>query len=169
VSNGASTGHQWHHTVIRKTAALPALSATPPTVAVIDTGVDYTHSDLSGKVFLGLNVVANNFDPFDDNLHGTHVADIIAAKAGNNIYGEGVCPNCKILAVKVLGANGFGTSFGVAAGMHYAHTVVTNPVTRVLNMSLGGSFSLLIATEVDHIKAAGKVLVVAAGNSNTTK
>lgn len=168
VSNDPGTGHQWHHTVIRKTAALPALSATPPTVAVIDTGVDYTHSDLSGKVFLGFNAVANNFDPFDDNLHGTHVVGIIAAKAGNNIYGEGVCPNCKILAVKVLGANGSGTSFDVARGMHYAHTVVTNPVTRVLNMSLGGEFSLLIATEVDHIKAAGKVLVASAGNDNTT-
>jgi hypothetical protein len=85
VSNDAGTGHQWHHTVIRKTAPLPALSTTPPTVAVIDTGVDYTHSDLSGKVFLGKNSVANNSDPFDDNGHGTHVAGLIAAKAANNI------------------------------------------------------------------------------------
>lgn len=168
VSNDAGTGHQWHHTVIRKTAALPALSATPPTVAVIDTGVDYTHSDLSGKVIPGRNSVANNFDPFDDNGHGTHVAGLVAAKAANSIYGEGVCPNCKILAVKVLGANGSGTFFEIADGMHYAHLVVTTPVTRVLNMSLGGPSSLLIATEVDHIKAAGKVLVAAAGNSNTT-
>ena len=168
VSNDAGTGHQWHHTVIRKTATLPALSATPPTVAVIDTGVDYTHSDLSGKVLLGKNSVANNFDPFDDNGHGTHVAGLVAAKAANNIYGEGVCPNCKILAVKVLGANGSGTFFDIANGMHYAHVVVTTPVTRVLNMSLGGPNSLLLATEVDHIKAAGKVLVAAAGNNNTT-
>lgn len=104
VSNDAGTGHQWHHTVIRKTATLPALVATPPTVAVIDTGVDYTHSDLSGKVLLGKNSVANNVDPFDDNGHGTHVAGLVAAKAANNINGEGVCPNCKILAVKVLGS-----------------------------------------------------------------
>jgi subtilisin family serine protease len=168
VSNDAGTGHQWHHTVIRKTAILPALSATPPTVAVISTGVDYTHSDLSGKVFLGKNSVANNFDPFDDNGHGTHVAGLVAAKAANSIYGEGVCPNCKILAVKVVGANGSGTFFDVANGMHYAHLVVTSPVTRVLNMSIGGPNSALVALEVDHIKAAGKVLVVAAGNSNTT-
>lgn len=167
VSADGGTGYQWHHTVIRKTAALPALSATPPTVAVIDTGVDYTHPDLAGKVILGKNVIDNNFDPYDDNSHGTHVAGIIAAKAGNGGYGEGVCPNCKILAVKVLDASGSGTDFDVAAGMHYAHSAATSPATRVINMSLGGTGnSLTIATEVDHIKAAGKILVAAAGNSN---
>ena len=168
VSADAGTGHQWHHTVIRKTATLPVLVATPPTVAVIDTGVDYTHSDLSGKVILGKNSVANNFDPFDDNEHGTHVAGLVAGKAANGFYGEGVCPNCKILAVKVLGADGSGTFFDVADGMHYAHTVVTVPVTRVLNMSLGGPLSALVALEADHIRAAGKVLVAAAGDNNTT-
>jgi subtilisin family serine protease len=168
VSGDTGTGHQWHHTVIRKTAALPALSATPPTVAVIDTGVDYTHPDLAGKVILGKNSVANNFDPYDDNGHGTHVAGIVAATAANGMYGEGVCPNCKILAVKVLEADGSGTFFDIADGMHYAHTVVTTPATRVLNMSLGGLTSLTVATEVDHIKAAGMALVAAAGNDNTT-
>ena len=100
--------------------------------------------------------------------HGTHVAGIIGAKVGNHIYGEGVCPNCKILAVKVLDATGFGSFFDVADGMHYAHTVVTTPATKVINMSVGGANSALIATEVSHIKAAGKVLVASAGNDNLT-
>ncbi len=168
VSADAGTGYQWHLTVIRKTAALGVLSATPPTVAVIDTGVDYTHPDLSGKVFLGKNCVTNNFDPYDDNGHGTHVAGIIAAKAGNGQYGEGVSPNSKILAVKVLSASGSGTFFDVAEGMKYARTAVTTPPTKVINMSLGGPASALVAAEVLAIKNAGKVLVAAAGNSNTT-
>lgn len=168
VSADPGTGYQWHQTVIRKTAVLPALSLTPPTVAVIDSGVDYTHPDLAGKVFLGMNVVANNFDPYDDNGHGTHVAGIIAARAANGGYGEGVCPNCKILAVKVMRADGYGLIFDIAIGMHYAHTVVTTPATKVLNMSLGGGDSALFRQEVDHIKAAGKVLVAAAGNSNSS-
>ncbi|MGR8932325.1 MAG: S8 family peptidase, partial [Gammaproteobacteria bacterium] len=168
VSADAGTGYQWHHTVIRKTAALPALSTTPPTVAVIDSGVDYTHPDLAGKVFLGRNVVAGNFDPYDDASHGTHVAGIIAAKAGNGGYGEGICPNCRILAVKVLDSAGEGTNFDVAVGMHYAHTVATSPPTRVFNLSLGGPASAMVATEVDHIKAEGKIVVAAAGNDNTT-
>jgi subtilisin family serine protease len=167
VSTDPGTGYQWHHTVIRKTAPLPALSTTPPTVAVLDTGVDYTHPDLSDRVILGKNSVANTFDPYDDYGHGTHVAGIIAAKADNGQYGEGVCPNCKILAVKVLNSEGWGTFFDIADGMAYARTAVTSPPTKVLNMSLGGSSnSTLIANEVAAIKDAGKVLVASAGNGN---
>ena len=168
VSTDFGTGFQYHLPVIRKTATLPALIATPPTVAVLDTGVDYTHPDLSGKVLLGLNAVANNMIPYDDHGHGTHVAGIIGAKAANGIYGEGVCPNCKILAVKVLGADGSGSFFDIAQGMAYARTVATTPPTRVINMSLGGPASSLIATQVLALKTAGKVLVAAAGNANTT-
>jgi subtilisin family serine protease len=168
VSQDPGTGYQWHHTVIRKTADLGTLSSTPPTVAVIDTGVDYTHPDLSGKVIHGKNCVADNNDPFDDNGHGTHVAGIIAARAGNGQYGEGICPKCKILAIKVLNADGTGTFFDVACGMENARTKSTTPATKVINMSLTGSKSTLITNEVDAIKVAGKVLVAAAGNSNTT-
>lgn len=168
VSTDFGTGFQYHLPVIRKTAVLPALSATPPTVAVLDTGVDYTHPELSGKVILGRNTVANNMIPYDDHGHGTHVAGIIAAKAANGTYGEGVCPNCKILAVKVLGPDGSGTWFDIAQGMAYARTVTTTPPTRVVNMSLGGGASSLIADQVLALKNAGKVLVAAAGNSNTT-
>ncbi|MGR8935031.1 MAG: S8 family serine peptidase [Gammaproteobacteria bacterium] len=169
VSNDKGTGYQWHHTVIRKTAALPALSTTPPTVAVIDTGVDYTHTDLAGKVFKGKNTVANNNDPFDDNFHGTHVAGIIAAKAGNKFYGEGVCPNCKILAVKVLDYRGSGSWFDVAEGMAYVVSKrnAFTPKVRVVNMSLGGGFSSAIADQVLAIKNAGMVLAASAGNDNT--
>ncbi len=169
VSADPGTGYQYHLTVIRKTATLPTLSTTPPTVAVIDTGVDYTHPDLLGKVFLGLNAVAYNSDPFDDNGHGTHVAGIIAANAANGDYGEGVCPNCKILAIKVLDASGSGTWFDVAAGMAYVRTgPARTPAVKVVNMSLGGPDSSLIRAQVDALKAAGIVLVAAAGNDNTT-
>ena len=168
VSSDSGVGYQWHHTVIRKTPNLGVLSGTPPTIAVVDTGVDYSHPDLHGRVFLGKNSVASNLDPFDDNGHGTHVAGLAAARAANGVYGDGVCHLCRILAVKVLGSDGFGTFFDVADGMHYAHTRVTSPAVRVINMSLGGASSLLVATEVDHIKAAGLALVAAAGNDNTT-
>ncbi|WP_295400610.1 S8 family serine peptidase [uncultured Thiocystis sp.] len=171
VSPDPGTGFQWHHTVIRKTAVLPVLSATPPTVAVIDTGVDYTHPDLAGKVIKGKNSVANNFDPYDDYHHGTHVAGIVAAKSANGSYGEGVCPNCKILAVKVLNSAGSGTSFDVANGMAWVVSVKGNPTygsPKVVNMSLGGSASTLISTQVTAMKNAGMILVAAAGNSNTT-
>ena len=170
VSTDPGGGFQYHLAVIRKTAALPALSATPPTVAVIDTDVDYAHPDLAGKVILGLNAITNNSNPFDDNEHGTHVAGIIAAKGGNGAYGEGVCPTCKILAVKVLDATGSGTDFDVALGMAWTVTNrnTTTPPTKVVNMSLGGAASATIAEQVLAMKNAGMVLVAAAGNDNTT-
>jgi len=166
VSNDPVTGYQWHHTVIRDTAAMGTLSTTPPTVAVIDTGVDYTHPDLAGKVLLGKDTIDGDMDPFDEHSHGTHVAGLIAAKSGNAQYGEGVCKNCKILAVRVLDANGSGSDWSVAQGMAYARTYTASPAVKVINMSLGGSYSSLIATQVAAIKTAGKVLVAAAGNEN---
>lgn len=138
---------------------------------MLDTGVDYTHPDLSGKVILGRNCIENNFDPFDDHGHGTHVAGIIAAKATNNMYGEGVCPNSKILAVKVLAGTGSGSYFDIATGMAYTRSVAASitPRVRVINMSLGGyGNSSLLSTEVLAIKNAGLVLVAAAGNDNTS-
>ncbi len=171
VSSDDGTGYQWHLTVIRKTASdLPALSSTPPTVAVIDTGVDYTHEDLENKVVKGKNTVANNMDPMDDNGHGTHCAGVIGAEAGNGDFGEGVCPNCKILAVKVLRGDGTGTFIDVAEGMKYARTYSNGgiPPVKVISMSVGGPSSALIASEVLAIKNAGKILVAAAGNDNTS-
>jgi thermitase len=135
---------------------------------VIDTGVDYTHSDLAGKVFFGRNCIFNNFDPFDDAGHGTHVAGLAAATAGNGQDGEGVSHLSKIYATMVFNSFGFGTFFQIACGMHDAHLAVTSPPIRVGNMSIGGPASALIATEVDHWKAAGKLLVVAAGNDTNT-
>jgi subtilisin family serine protease len=168
VSGDPATGYQWHHRVIRKTASLGTLSTTPPTIAIIDTGVDYSHSDLAGKVIRGKNCIHDNFDPFDDHGHGTHVAGLAAATAANGQYGEGVSHFSKILAIKVLDEFGSGTFFQVACGMHFGHQASTSPVTRVGNMSIGGPESELIATEVDHWKTAGKLLIVAAGNGDYT-
>jgi hypothetical protein len=88
--------------------------------------------------------------------------------AANGQYGEGVSHFSKVLAIKVLNEFGSGTFFQVACGMHFGHQASTSPATRVGNMSIGGPASELIATEVDHWKAAGKLLIVAAGNGDYT-
>jgi hypothetical protein len=167
VSGDPGAAYQWHLRVIRKSASLGTLSTTPPTIAIIDTGVDYTHADLATKVIKGKNCIDDNSDPYDDHGHGTHVAGLAAATAANGQYGEGVSHFSKILAIKVLNEDGSGTFFQIACGMHFGHQASTSPATRVGNMSLGGPASALIATEVDHWKAAGKLLVVAAGNDDS--
>src|SRR5262249_20959580 len=99
-STNLKTGWNW----INASMIWPDTAANP-TIAVIDTGVDYKHPDLMGHVVNGGDFVNDDTDPMDDNGHGTHVAGIAAA-AGNN--GKGVIGVSKamIYAVKVLGAEG---------------------------------------------------------------
>jgi thermitase len=177
VSSDPLVGSQWYHTVIRKTANLGTLPSAPPTIAVVDSGVDYNHPDLAGKVIKGPDFVNKDFDPMDDipNSHGTHVAGIAAAKAGNGQFGEGVSPDSKILAIKVLSSSNLSFDFDVVQGLAYARTAKTTPKTKVINTSLCADFDAnapegpqVLRDEVAAIKAAGKILVASAGNENSS-
>jgi thermitase len=175
VSSDPDVGSQWYHTVIRKTANLGTLPSAPPTIAVVDSGVDYNHPDLAGKVIKGPDFVNNDLDPMDDRGHGTSVAGVAAATAGNGQGGEGVSPNSKILAIKVLSADNLSFDFDVAQGLAYARKVKTTPATKVINTSLCADLEpgvpegpQLLADEVDDIKDAGKILVASAGNENSS-
>jgi hypothetical protein len=153
VSSDPHVGFQWHHTVIRKTTNLGTLPSAPPTIAVVDSGVDYNHRDLAGNIWTnpgevaangidddnngyvddvhGYDFVNGDGDPMDDLGHGTHVAGIAAATAGNGELGEGVSPNSKILAIKVLSSSDISTYFNVARGLAYAA-----PPTLLLRLRL---------------------------------
>jgi thermitase len=175
VSSDPQVGSQWYHTVIRKTANLGTLPSAPPTIAVVDSGVDYNHPDLAGKVIKGPDFVNKDFNPMDDLGHGTHVAGVAAATAGNGQFGEGVSPNSKILAIKVLSSIDRSFDFDVVQGLAYARTVNTTPETKVINTSLCADFDenapegpQVLRDEVAAIKAAGKILVASAGNENSS-
>ncbi|MEA3254996.1 MAG: S8 family serine peptidase [Candidatus Altiarchaeota archaeon] len=107
------------------------------TVAVIDTGIDYNHSDLGGcfgsgcRVKDGYDFVNGDSDPMDDNGHGTHCAGIVSANGGVT----GVAPDANLLAVKVLDSGGSGTTSGLLAGIDWA---VANGAD-VISLSLGSS------------------------------
>jgi serine protease len=83
-------------------------------VAVIDSGVDYTHPDIASNMWTdanghhGYDYRNNDPDPMDDAGHGTHVAGIIGARGNNNLGVTGVCWNIKIMALKFLPASGEG-------------------------------------------------------------
>jgi subtilisin family serine protease len=147
------------------------------TVAVIDTGVDYTHPALGGgfgaghKVAGGWDFVNNDADPMDDNGHGTHVAGTVAASAPDLI---GVAPDATIFAYKVLSAGGSGSNLDIIAAIE--RTVDPNgdgdPSDHldVANLSLGGPGDAedAVSRAVDAAAAAGVVMVVAAGNDGAT-
>ena len=142
-----------------------------PTVAVLDTGVDSKHPDLKGKTLNGYDFFNDDKLSADDNGHGTHVAGIIIAKQNYNYKTDestaGVS-NGKVLGVKVLGAQGYGTSYSLAAGIIYA---AKNKSVKVINLSLTSPNK----GEVEYralqyaINTLGKLVVAAAGNDSTSE
>jgi subtilisin family serine protease len=130
-------------------------------VAIIDTGIDYTHPAFGGRVIGGYNFVKKTDDPFDDNGHGTHVAGIVGASSD---VVSGVAPEVSIRAYKVLDAKGAGKDSDVIAGLDRA----VADHCDVANLSLGsgaGNPDDAPSTAVDNAVAAGMVVCVAAGNA----
>ena len=133
-----------------------------PLVAVVDTGVDYTHPELAGRVILGKDFYNNDNDPMDDHGHGTHVSGIVAAEAGNGLGSAGVSPTSRILAIKVFGAEGEGTIFDLVQGIYAA---ADYPDVRVINLSLGTfSGDNTLKNAIEYAVQKGKLVVAAAGN-----
>ncbi|MEA3324981.1 MAG: S8 family peptidase, partial [Euryarchaeota archaeon] len=139
------------------------IDGTGVKVAVIDTGMDYTHEDMDANYKGGYDFVSDDPDPFEDyNSHGTHVAGIIAAER-NGVGVVGVAPNVSLYAVRVLDSAGFGTASWVIAGIEWA---VDNDMDVVV-MSLGTSKdSQSLRDACCNASGAGVLLVAAAGNTH---
>ncbi|MFP5502825.1 MAG: S8 family peptidase, partial [Candidatus Sericytochromatia bacterium] len=138
------------------------VSAKNVIVAVLDTGVDYNHPELQGRVVPGYDVADKDNDPMDRHGHGTHVAGIIGAARNN---GEGISgvADCKIMPIKVLGDNGSGTTDSVLEGIKYA----VDHGAKVINMSLGTSdpsIDPVLHMGLEYAYKKGVVVVAAAGN-----
>lgn len=155
-------------------------------VAVVDTGVDYNHSDLAANIWVnprevagngidddgngfiddvrGWDFVNNDNTPLDGNGHGTHVSGTIAAL--NNGFGvTGVAYNARIMPVQVLSNSGSGSSLGVANGIRYA----ANNGARVINLSLGGGYSADIYSAIQYATGRGSIVVMASGNEGAAQ
>jgi subtilisin family serine protease len=152
-------------------------------VAVLDTGINYNHPELSDRIVSGYDFIDDDDDPiFNENdsdlqgkpEHGTHVAGIIAAKNdGANV--TGVAPDAKIMPIRVLGTKKDGTDptadeskLAFANGIRFA----VNNDADIINMSLG----LPGNTESDEVKEAlnyakqeGVVVVMSAGNDGSAE
>jgi len=148
-------------------------------VAVVDTGVLILHPDLNGKITPQQARMENILYPGDCNApgnecasgdandnndpyyHGTHVAGVIAAATNNGLQIAGVAPECKIMPVKVLTAEGAGTFVAIANGIIFA----VNNGAKVINMSLGGPFNSGTLTEAVKYALVHDVVVVAASGN----
>ncbi len=103
-------------------------------VAIIDTGIDYSHSDLSSNYRGGYDFVNDDDDPMDDHGHGTHVAGTVAA-LDNSVGVVGVAPEADLYALKVLNSGGGGSYSDVIAALEWC---VDNGI-QVTNNSYGSS------------------------------
>jgi len=143
-------------------------------VAVIDTGIDYTHVDLDGGKVIGWkDFVKGQTVPYDDNGHGTHVSSIAAGSGDGNANYKGVAYGAALVGVKVLDRRGSGSMSTVDAGIEW---VVQNKDVygiEVINLSLGttgssdGTDSTSVA--VNNAVANGINVAVAAGNSGPAR
>jgi hypothetical protein len=153
-------------------------------VAVIDTGVDYYHSELAGNIWTNDDIAGNGIDddgngyvddyrgwdfaygdndPRDIDGHGTHVSGTIAA-ANNGLGATGVAFGALIMPVQVLDNSGWGSWDAVAAGIRYA---VENGA-NVINLSLGGGYSTAVASALAYANQRGVFVAAAAGNDGAS-
>jgi thermitase len=135
-------------------------------VAVVDTGVDYTHPDLAANyVPLGHDWINSDADPMDDHGHGTHCAGIIAAVLNNSIGIAGLA-QVRVMTEKVLNQAGWGSEATVASGIIHA----VDQGADIISMSVGGYMdSRLVHDAVRYAHEHGVLLIAAAGNDNWSR
>ena len=178
---------QWAGTMIHLSQAFQVTRGAGVTVAVLDTGVDFSHPTLAGHLLPGYDFVDMDNNPSEVGVagvdlgfgHGTHVTGLVAIAA----------PDAKILPIRVLDSNGVGNVWVLAEALHYAVDPDGNPATHdgadVINLSLSTPIHSSLLTEVlksvicaDALAEAGDscfqtnghgaVVVAAAGNSSSS-
>ncbi|MFJ5761208.1 S8 family peptidase [Neobacillus sp. NPDC093182] len=129
-------------------------------VAVIDTGIDANHPELTNKIAVNYNAM----DPMkkgQPDSHGTHVTGIIAAEKNNVLGGYGIAPNSEIVSIDVFNRSAYGTDYVIAEGILEA----TRQNVDIINMSLGSwQPSPILRDAVKKAIDSGIVIVAAAGN-----
>jgi subtilisin family serine protease len=157
--------NQWGMRIIQADMAWDIhKGSTSVIVAIVDTGIDYTHNDLSSHYLsLGYDWVNSDNDPKDDHWHGTHCAGIAAAIMDNGVGVVGVA-QVSIMAEKVLNAGGSGTWEAVAQGITHA----ADAGADVISLSLGGTgYSSVVESACTYAWNKGCIIVAAAGNNNS--
>jgi thermitase len=157
-------------------------------VAVLDSGVDYTHPDLVNNMWTrpanipvytdaqlgtindsyGFNAVENTGDPMDDNGHGTHCAGIIGAEGGNSIGIAGVNWQVSIMPLKFMSAGGHGTTRNAIEAINYVIARKQDGVNvRIISASWGSTVrSRALEAAIRRAGEEGILFIAASGNSS---
>src|SRR6266542_6159428 len=143
-------------------------SASNIVVAVLDTGVRYTHEDLAANMWLnpddgghGTNALAGNNDPSDDSGHGTMIAGILGGVGNNGKGVTGVAWQVQMMACKCFNNFGVGNISSAVACLDYARA----NGARIINASWGFTNSLALSNAFYSVRNSGIIVVAAAGNA----
>ncbi|MEW6006841.1 MAG: S8 family serine peptidase [bacterium] len=163
--NDPKFNDQWSFPKISAPAAWDIEKGTSSVViAILDTGIDYTHPDLNDKIIGSQSFVPYEKDPMDYHSHGSHVSGIAAGETNNGIGIAGLAWNCKILAIKCLDKYGYGNDADISLAIRYS----ADNGAKVINMSLGapqvGNF---LKDACDYAYNKNVFIVAAAGNDGT--
>jgi hypothetical protein len=148
--------NQWAFKQIELSQAQQKSLGTGLTIALIDTGVNAAHSDLTGKILPGYNFLNQSADTNDDLGHGTFVAGLLAQ----------VAPAARILPLKALDNTGWGTVADASDALYYA----TDQGAKIINISLGTYISSKqLEKAVKYAQSKGALVVASAGNDNSNR
>ena len=159
-------------------------------IGVIDTGIDYLHPDLVNNIWTnpgeiaadgidndgngyvddvhGYDFLNGDADPMDDRGHGTHVAGTIGGRGNNGTGVTGLAWNVQLMALKFLGADGFGPNSAAIEAVNYATMMRTNfgiNIRATNNSWGGGGFTQALEDSITASGNAGMLFVAAAMNN----
>lgn len=155
-------GYQYHHRLIGSESAWDKTTGKADVlVAIIDDGFDLLHPDLKGRIVSPFNIITGKPGSVSVEIHGTHVAGLIAGNMDNELFGVGVAPSTSIMPIDVFdGEDGFISD--VAAGVYHA---VDNGAD-IINMSLVAYSDTNVLREAVQYAHSKNVLVVAAAGND---
>jgi subtilisin family serine protease len=181
-------GRQWALRSARVRGAWRSTVGGEVPVAVLDSGIDFSNPDLAMNLWTnraevpgngvdddqngfvddvhGADTVNGDGDPADGLGHGTAVASVIGARGDNGLGITGVAWNVRLMPVKVLHDDGWGTTAGMITGLRYA----LSSGARIVNMSVNGPESSLALDEaIRQAEAQGVLVVTSAGNDGANR
>ncbi|MDD5433546.1 MAG: S8 family serine peptidase [Candidatus Pacebacteria bacterium] len=191
IPNDSSYSSLWGMTkILAPTAWDVSTGSDDVVVAVIDSGINYQHSDLVNNMWVnpgeiagngidddkngyiddiyGYDFVNNDALPMDDNSHGTHVAGTIGAVGNNGVGVAGVNWRVKIMALKFLDSTAYGYTSNAIRAMQYMINMKQKGIPVIVsNNSWGGmSYSTSLENAIRAVNDAGILFVASAGNSS---
>jgi hypothetical protein len=157
----ATGRNMWNLQNIGAYAAQETTKGAGSLVAIVDTGVDYTHSEVAGRFLAedrGWNFIDNNNEVMDQHMHGTHVSGTVAGEE------VGVAPQVRLLAYVVLGKDGYGNGIDSIRALD----LCIDKKVNVVNYSLGSpTFSSAFAELCIAAHRKGVFIAAAAGNESS--